>query len=256
MYAMMEEQFYGDSEKRIKGACKQLIDGDNAFGFLYNVNEGENGPKRTLKSFCCGSSTSSNYVAGVHFTVEMIGLKSKKRLPGRSLWRAGQDVLRLIKKAMALVLQLDGKVVNLGKNHHVLGYASGKNYASFIQFIDNGMYALGLKEGKGAIVDRDDSDGDNNVIGQVVRNTADSMPYCLGDVDDDDKERGDDDVQEVVKHSLNYWNPFNSVDAPKGYSFFGKLSFICLGPASEYYSETLSSKGSQATSVEDKKLMG
>ena len=77
-YAMMEERFYGDSEKRIKGACEQLIDGDNAFGFLYNINEGENSPERTFKSFCCGSSTSSNYVAGVHFTVEMIGLKSKK----------------------------------------------------------------------------------------------------------------------------------------------------------------------------------
>ena len=81
---------------------------------------------------------------------------------------------------------------------------------------DNGMYALGLKEGKGAIVDRDNSDNDNNVIGQVVRNTADSMPYRLGDVDNDDKERGDDDIQEVVKHSLNSWNPFNSVDVPEG----------------------------------------
>ena len=42
MYAMTEEQFYGDPEKRITGACKQLIDGNNAFGFLYNVDEGEN----------------------------------------------------------------------------------------------------------------------------------------------------------------------------------------------------------------------
>ena len=118
-YAMIEEQFYGDPEKRIKGACEQLIDGDNAFGFLYNIDEGENGLERTLKSFCCGSSTLSNYVAGVHFTVEMIGLKLQKRLTGRSLWRAGQDVLRSIKKAMAIVPKLDGKGVNLGKNHKV-----------------------------------------------------------------------------------------------------------------------------------------
>ena len=96
-----------------------MVDGDNAFGFLYNVDEGENGPKRMLKSFCCGSATSSNYVAGVHFTVEMIGLKLQKRLTGRSLWRAGQDVLRSIKKAMAIVPKLDGKGVNLGKNHKV-----------------------------------------------------------------------------------------------------------------------------------------
>jgi hypothetical protein len=30
----MEERFYGNPEKRIKGACDQLIDGDNAFGFI------------------------------------------------------------------------------------------------------------------------------------------------------------------------------------------------------------------------------
>jgi hypothetical protein len=113
-----------------------------------------------------------------------------------------------------------------------------------------------LKEGKGSNLDRDNSDDDNKVIGKVVCNTAEGMPIHLVDVNDDDMEKGDDDVQGVVKHSLDSWNPFNSVDAPEGYSFFGKLSFICLGPASEYYSETLSSTGSQVTSVEDKKLMG
>ena len=77
--------------KRIKGDCEQLVDGDNAFGFLYNVDKGENGPKWTLKSFCCGSATSSNYVAGIHFTVEMIlGIKLRKQLTGRSLRRVGQ----------------------------------------------------------------------------------------------------------------------------------------------------------------------
>jgi len=40
------------------------------------------------------------------------------------------------------------KVVNLGKNLQVLGYASGKFFENFIQFIDNGMYSLSLKEGK------------------------------------------------------------------------------------------------------------
>jgi len=78
MYALMVEQFYGDPEKRIKGACNQLIDGDNAFGFLYNRDEGVNGIERTLKPMCCGKSTSTNYVAGVHFTAKMIGTKSHK----------------------------------------------------------------------------------------------------------------------------------------------------------------------------------
>ena len=81
------------------------------------------------------------------------------------LWRAGEFVLCLIKKAMAIVPKLDGKVVHLGKNHQVLGYASRKNHASFIKFINNRMYALSLKEGKGSNLDKEDeSDNDNEVL--------------------------------------------------------------------------------------------
>ena len=168
-HGLIHEQFHGDPKKRIKGVCKQVVDGDNAFSFLYNVSEGENGPERTLKSFYCGHDTSTNYVTGVHFTVEMIATKCNKQLTGCMLWRAGEFVLCLIKKAMAIVPKLDGKVIHLGKNHQVLGYASRKNHASFIQFIDNGMYVLSLKEGKGSNLDKEDeSDIDNEVLGQVA----------------------------------------------------------------------------------------
>ena len=119
-------------------------------------------------------------------------------------------------------------------------YASGKTIANFIQFIDNGIYALSLKEWKGAA--NLDTDDDNEVIGQVV---------CY-----DEMEKVDKDVQEVTEHILDSWNPFDSDNAPEGYLFFGKLSFLCLGPASDFFSETLSSKGRQVTSVEDKKSMG
>jgi len=134
------------------------------------------------------------------------------------------------------------KVINLGKNIQVLGYASGKSFENFIQFINNGMYSLSLKEGKGAA--NLDSDDDNEVLGQAV---------C----DDEVEKKLDDDVQEVTTElSLDSWNPFDSADAPEGYIFFGKLAFLCLGPASDFFSETLSSKGRQVTSVEDKKSMG
>ena len=69
-------------------------------------------------------------------------------------------------------------------------------------------------------------------------------------------EKLDEDVQEVTEHSLDSWNPFDSDDAPEGYLFFGKLSFLCLGPASDFFSETLSSKGRKVTLVEDKKSLG
>jgi hypothetical protein len=145
---------------------------------------------------------------------------------------------------MAILPKLDVKVVNLGKNLQVLGYASGKNFENFIQYIDNGMYSLSLKEGKGA-ANHQESDDDNEVLGQV----ACDHDGVIGKVDDDD-------VQEVTEQNLDSWNPFDSDDAPEGYLFFGKLSFLCLGPASDFFSETLSSKGKQVTSVEEKKSMG
>ena len=48
-HGLIYEQFHGDDEKRIVGACQQLVDGHNAFAFLYNVSEGESSPERTLK---------------------------------------------------------------------------------------------------------------------------------------------------------------------------------------------------------------
>ena len=69
-------------------------------------------------------------------------------------------------------------------------------------------------------------------------------------------EESDSGTEEVTEEHLDSWNPFDSDNAPEGYLFFGKLSFLCLGPASDFFSKTLSSKGRQVTSVEDKKSMG
>ncbi len=40
-FALIEEHYYGNVLKRIKGACAQLIKGEGAFSALYNVTEGE-----------------------------------------------------------------------------------------------------------------------------------------------------------------------------------------------------------------------
>ena len=61
---------------------------------------------------------------------------------------------------------------------------------------------------------------------------------------------------------LRKWSPLIwplgiclTVKAPEGYCFFGKFAFLCYGPVSEYFSETLLSKGSQVTKLEDKNKM-
>ena len=74
--------------------------------------------------------------------------------------------------------------------------------------------------------------------------------------DDETMGKVDDDGQEVTERSLDSWNSFDSDNFPEGYLFFCELSFLCLGPASDFFSKTLSSKGRQVTSVEDKKSMG
>ena len=114
----------------------------------------------------------------------MIAKKCNKLLTGCMLWRAGKCVLRSVKKAMAIVPKLDGKVIHLGKNHQVLGYASGKNLVLFIQFIDNGMYTLTLKEEKAPTNNNDhESDNDNEVLGEVVSHSPLGKPMRL--VEDD-----------------------------------------------------------------------
>ncbi len=73
-WKIMEESFYGDPRKKIKGAIHQLLDGDNAFAALYDdpvVNK-KGIVERALKASCCGADTAQHYVAGTHFTATMI----------------------------------------------------------------------------------------------------------------------------------------------------------------------------------------
>ena len=108
---------------------------------------------------------------------------------------SGQDTPSHNKRYAARVASLEKARHNTDADiRAVLGYASGKIFENFIQFIDNGMYSLSLKEGKGAA--NLDSDDDNEVLGQVV---------C----DDEVEKKLDDDVQEVTtEQSLDSWNPF------------------------------------------------
>ncbi len=73
----------------------------------------------------------------------------------------GLRVMCSIKKALSMVPELSPSIAIIDKNCAVLSYASGKNKSSFMKLINNGMYALTLREGKDAVVDRVGSDDDN-----------------------------------------------------------------------------------------------
>jgi hypothetical protein len=94
-FALIEEHFYGNPQKRIKGACEMLLDGEGPFAALYNVVEGDFDQELVLKASCCGKATSSSYVAGVHFTVDdLYTFGVDKKVKGRQLWLMGTTVMR------------------------------------------------------------------------------------------------------------------------------------------------------------------
>jgi hypothetical protein len=71
-FGFIEELFYGNPGKNIKGACEQVIDGDHAFSCLYYKHEREDGMELTLKPLYCGVNTTVNYVAGVSISPHCI----------------------------------------------------------------------------------------------------------------------------------------------------------------------------------------
>ena len=90
-FTLIEEFFYGNVLKCIKGACEQLIEGEvGAFSALYNVAEGEYTRELILKSSCCGKDTTTSYIAGVHFTIkDLVTFGVKKKVKGRQIWVMG-----------------------------------------------------------------------------------------------------------------------------------------------------------------------
>ncbi len=71
-FGFIEELFYGNPVKNIKGACQQVIDGDHTFERLYNKQEGEDSAELMLKPLCCGINISAKYNAGVFILPQCI----------------------------------------------------------------------------------------------------------------------------------------------------------------------------------------
>jgi hypothetical protein len=182
-------------------------------------------------------------VAGVHFTeddISFFGLN--KKVNGRALWAMGLSVLRSIKKALAIVPKLSPRIVMIDKSCAVIGYTSEQNEQSFMQLIDNGLFNMD----ETIIVDGiDGSDDDDEVLGSVSEM---GMPITREDTVGDIKA---EDNQIVPKE----WDPFQrgTVIAPEGFTYLGKLSFICFGPTSKFFAATLAMGGQSNRTVAERK---
>ncbi len=48
-----------------------------------------------------------------------------------------------------------------------------------------------------------------------------------------------DNVVVVDSAAFNTWDPFGGIAAPQGYTYIGKLAFICFSPASTFFASIL-----------------
>jgi hypothetical protein len=170
-------------------------------------------------------------------------------MKGRALWSMGLTVLRSIKKALSIVPKLLPRIVIIDKNCAAVGYALGKNKSLFMQHINNGMFALMTKE-VGTLLIEVASDDDNKILGAtleegmpMMRDNAliDSIRVPAADTLSNDTFF--DGVVLVDSTKLNTWDPFGGIAVPREYTYIGKLSFICFGPASKFFASTLAQWG-------------
>jgi hypothetical protein len=182
-----------------------------------------------------------------------------KKMKGHALWSMGSTVLQSIKKALCIVSKLLPCIVIIYKNCVVVGYASGKNKSFFMQHINNGMFALMTIEG-GTLLVEDVSDDNNEILGAT---SEEGMPMIHDNVLIDNirvpaadalsNDISFDDEVVVDSTALNTWDPFGGIAVPRGYTYIGKLAFICFGPASKLFASTLALGGQSERSAEEKK---
>jgi hypothetical protein len=154
----------------------------------------------------------------------------------------GLSVLRSIKKALAIVPTLSFRIVMIDKSCAVIGDASGQNEQSFMQLIDNGMFNMDETIIVNGIEGSDDND---EILGSVSKmGMPTTREDTVGDIQAEDN-------QIVMKE----WDPFlrGAVIAPEGFTYLGKLSFICFGPTSKFFTPTLAMGGQSNRNVAERK---
>ena len=181
--------------ENIIGACQQLVNGDAGLSNLYNNYEDDERNHRVLKATCCGADASSIYVAGTDFTAQTLTtFKNGKAFSERTIWAVADKVSLSLKKALSLLHKHYLKLVLIDSTCRVVGYASSKNEALFMQAINCGMYLLDRNDKSGISLD------DDKTLGTLKETLADKsnvethVDGLDGDDNIDDSVHGCDSV--------------------------------------------------------------
>ncbi len=156
---------------------------------------------------------------------------------GRLLWGFGEEVMNSVKKAISLMPKLSPQICLIDKNFAVLKISSGKTEDNLFPMIDNGMYDMEVREGGAAVVNayahstEADDPNDNTYDNESCKDSGTDMEEVIG----------------------SDWEPFKGVEAPFGYSYEGKLAFLCMGPTTQHFLKVLRLGGSKHDDPETKK---
>lgn len=134
--------YYGDPAKKQKSVIQMLVDGDSPFNELYSENETDDGVERILQPWLCGNDdVVATYVPGIHFTAESlseIGKSGDHPVTGRTLWDNSAETVRLGKKAISFIPEID--VCEYDKETYaVVGLRSGHNFRQFYNEVNKKM---------------------------------------------------------------------------------------------------------------------
>jgi hypothetical protein len=142
----MEKNFWGAEESDTASLLKKMLKGEGAFSALFDLVPTPAGNNLYL----CDPLVSGHglWVVGRHFDEVALSRsafkqKTSTRVTGRTLYDNARDIILCnCKKAMSLLYKLVPKVITLGKDNSVVGYASGHTEKDFLWCINDGMYTI------------------------------------------------------------------------------------------------------------------
>lgn len=243
----MGNNFFGAEERDTASLLQSMLRGKGAFSALFDQVPTPAGHDLYLREHLTGGH--GLWIAGKHFDKIVLSRSAFKqrasaRATGRALYdNASETILCNCKKAMSLVSKLVPKVITLGEDNSVVGYASGETEEDFLCYINDGMYSLlnesPIVDGSALVVSLDDDevmtsfeDGEDNL------GSSELLRVLNGDNDEEE------DIEEIelsetvdageATHTDKQFKPFGVV-APTNYRFPGYFAFACFGPTRGVY---------------------
>ena len=140
------KQYYGDGHN-VKGHIHQLVEGSGPFAKLYYASETRGGDRKILTSKIVGKDNKHQFEPERDFDADYLSRNTFSKdffadgnqLTGRSVWNLFEDALCDLKKATAITMLLNGKIVQVDVNMKVVGYMSGHNEQSYFQALIDGF---------------------------------------------------------------------------------------------------------------------